>query len=41
MKVPFYAPRDVNATYENNNYTWVDLKVFLNVISGKVLEDFE
>jgi len=40
MKVPFYSYRNKAETYENNNYTWVDLDVFLNVLDKKTLETF-
>ena len=41
MKVPFYNPRHPEQSYENNNYTWVDLKLFLDVLDEKTIKDFE
>ena len=40
MKVPFYEYRDRNATYEDNNYNWVDLELFLKVLNNDVLNEF-
>ena len=40
MKVPFYENRDRNTSYENNNYKWVDLEVFLKTINDDVITDF-
>lgn len=40
MKVPFYSYRNKEETYENNNYTWIDLDVFLNILDENTLEKF-
>ena len=40
MKVPFYENRDRNATYENNNYKWVNLDLFLNIINTDIINEF-
>ena len=41
MLVPFYNPRKPEETYENNSYKWIDLSVFLNVLSDDVVNTFK
>ena len=42
MKVPYYGfKKDNTKTYQNNDYTWVDLKVFLNVLTPEIIKKFE
>ena len=41
MLVPFYNPRHPEETYENNSYKWIDLSIFLNVLSDSVVNDFK
>jgi len=40
MKVPFYNPRNPEATYENNDYKWVDLEIFLKVLNDDIIKEF-
>ena len=40
MKVPYYENRDPQATYENNNYKWVDLEIFLKAVNEQVIKDY-
>jgi len=41
MLVPFYAPRDPKKTYKDNDYEWIDLSVFLNILNDEVINDFK
>ena len=41
MKVPYYGFKKNNEkTYENNDYLWVDLSIFLKVLTDEVLDKF-
>jgi len=42
MLVPYYGfKKDNTKTYENNDYIWVDLSIFLNVLSPDVIKNFD
>jgi hypothetical protein len=41
MKVPYYGlKKSNNKTYENNDYVWVDLKLFLNILTPDIIDKF-
>ena len=41
MLIPFYNPRDKRSTYLKNNYKWIDLNVFLNVLNDNTIKEFK
>ena len=41
MLIPLYNPRHPEETYKNNSYEWINLSVFLNVLSDEVINDFK
>jgi len=42
MLVPYYEnKKSLEKTYENNDYKWIHISKFLNVLSKEVLKDFE